>query len=225
MNKQADMLFRFIQRLTPNNPKATVKVFIYDGSVDYIGDMDIESKDQDMYIKIPSPLDQFIEKIVDDNLDKVYEKQQSDDTGFFVVTLTIIPDERKFIIDADAQYYDTQGSETEYDLEDEKPEWFEIVGEYFDSIGNVKSVYATYEGGGDNGYINSKAETNNGNEVELTDDIEKILYRMLLNNYSGWEINEGSQGSFYITRETVIIEHEWNVEKTRDMYLDIQIKV
>ena len=225
MNKQADMLFRFIERLMPNNPKATVKVFIYDGSVDYIGDMDIESKDQDMYIKIPSPLDQFIEKIVDDNLDKVYEKQQSDDTGYFSVTLTIIPDERKFIIDAEAQYYDTQGSETEYYLEDEKPEWFKIVGEYFDSIGNVESVYATYEGVGDDGYINEWAETDNGTTVKITDNITKILYRILSNNYSGWEVNEGSRGSFYITKKTIVVQHEWNVERARDMYLDIQIKV
>lgn len=226
MNKQADLLFRLIKRLKPNNPKGYVKFHVYDEHIDYMSDMDIISGDEGSHIQVPSPLDQFIEKLIDDNLDKIDEKKQSDDTGYVIITLAILPDERKFVINAEAQYYDTEGSGTTYDdLKNEKPEWYKIINEYFDTIGNPENILATYEGGGDSGYLNSNAETDKQTNVEITDDIEDIIYRILNNDLSGWEINEGSQGQVFITRNSIEIEHIWNVERERDMDLDIEIKV
>jgi hypothetical protein len=70
-----------------------------------------------------------------------------------------------------------------------------------------------YNGGGDSGYIEGTFE--NGEEVPA--EVEDFCYRILEDNYGGWEINEGSQGSFFfdLNEKTINLEHEYNTEESK----------
>jgi hypothetical protein len=61
-----------------------------------------------------------------------------------------------------------------------------------------------YDGGGDSGYINSDYRTEDGKTGDTPAAIEDICYD-LLEDYVGWEINEGSSGTFIFTKNTFII--------------------
>lgn len=71
----------------------------------------------------------------------------------------------------------------------------------------------TFQGGGDNGYIDSPImfPDKPSKDMSIVPQLEDVLYDML-NNFGGWEINEGSYGKFTIdTRaETITIEFTWN---------------
>lgn len=69
-----------------------------------------------------------------------------------------------------------------------------------------------YEGSGDSGYIESDIQI--GGEYEkLPDYVESWLYSAL-NQYGGWEINEGSQGDFTFDFNSgeISLEHGENYE-------------
>ena len=68
-----------------------------------------------------------------------------------------------------------------------------------------------YNGSGDSGYLESSFnETGDGVPAAMED----WCYRELSNNYSGWEINEGSDGQFIFNFHYMTIElvHTENIE-------------
>ena len=68
-----------------------------------------------------------------------------------------------------------------------------------------------YNGSGDSGYLESSFnETGDGVPAAMED----WCYRELSDNYSGWEINEGSDGSFIFNFHDMTIEliHTENIE-------------
>jgi hypothetical protein len=79
-----------------------------------------------------------------------------------------------------------------------------------------------FNGGGDSGEIDSK--TDNG--VEVPTDVLNFLYSWLENFYGGWEINEGSQGSFDFdpSERAVFLNFGENTEETVSAGIDFQIK-
>jgi len=79
-----------------------------------------------------------------------------------------------------------------------------------------------FNGGGDSGEIDSK--TDNG--VEIPTDVINFLYSWLENFYGGWEINEGSQGSFDFdpSERAVFLNFGENTEETVSAGIDFQIK-
>jgi hypothetical protein len=76
------------------------------------------------------------------------------------------------------------------------------------------------------GYNLTSIDTKNGYSVldnrQINQDIENICYD-LLQEYGGWEINEGSQGKIIFTKNEIEIEHEWNTEEqyTSDTIIEI----
>ena len=69
----------------------------------------------------------------------------------------------------------------------------------------------TYNGSGDSGYLESSFnETGDG----VPAAIEDWCYRELSDNYSGWEINEGSDGEFIFNFHDMTVEliHTENIE-------------
>jgi hypothetical protein len=72
-------------------------------------------------------------------------------------------------------------------------------------------LIVTYNGSGDSGYLESSFnETGDG----VPAAIEDWCYRELSDNYSGWEINEGSDGQFIFNFHDMTIElvHTENIE-------------
>ena len=103
----------------------------------------------------------------------------------------------------------------------------EIPEEVFDEIFkeySVTEIVCTYTGGGDSGYIESDMELG-GDTVPTAMGIEDYCYSVL-GDFSGWEINEGSQGNirFNLKSKKYSISHEWNTEELRSFsILTIQV--
>jgi hypothetical protein len=70
---------------------------------------------------------------------------------------------------------------------------------------------ATYDGGGDSGYL----EESFTNGEEIPEKIGDWMYNQLEYYYSGWEINEGSSGRFTLDFKDIVINlsHSYNTEE------------
>ena len=86
-----------------------------------------------------------------------------------------------------------------------------LIGEIRASDASINSdgiVRLDYSGGGDSGFLESSFD--GGGSVPA--EIEDWCYRVLEDNYGGWEINEGSQGYFIfdVNNRTIELEHTLN---------------
>jgi hypothetical protein len=155
-------------------------------------------------------------EIYEDDLYEIGPGSLNNPNEYFTVSGEIIPSENKIIIEGvDFQGYNTEGSGSHYDIEDyEEGEsvynYFIQVRKFLDEI-KSDSITITYEGGGDSGYIQNHYESSNGGG-DVPAGIEDICYK-LLEEFGGWEINEGSQGSIMLSRNEIDVEHEWNVQE------------
>ena len=93
----------------------------------------------------------------------------------------------------------------------------DFVNEIIDSVrqvcGEHEYVELRYNGSGDSGYIEGSFEDPS---EEVPANVEDYCYRMLESNYGGWEINEGSQGTFYfdLVDRSITLHHTYNTEET-----------
>lgn len=76
-----------------------------------------------------------------------------------------------------------------------------------------KYIEIPFEGGGDSGYIEDSVVLTDGTRFVIPDNLSNILYDMLP---GGWEINEGSQGTFFIDmkEKTIELEYTENIYET-----------
>jgi hypothetical protein len=99
--------------------------------------------------------------------------------------------------------------------------------DFVKSVGNSKTATVTYEGSGDLGYINSDVELSNGESSDdiLSTELKEWLFNKL-ENFGGWEINEGSQGSFIFNfkDKKVYHEHGENYDESVDFAINTKIK-
>ena len=87
----------------------------------------------------------------------------------------------------------------------------ESIKEIFDSLNNLddikehKTLTLSYNGSGDSGYIENDFDEN----IRVPGNVEDWCYRVLEDNYPGWEINEGSKGffEFYLKNKLIIFQH------------------
>lgn len=61
--------------------------------------------------------------------------------------------------------------------------------------GNI--IRMSFDGGGDDGYVHENGENETGDQIIIPTEFTDFGYRVLEREFSGWEINEGSNG--YIT--------------------------
>ena len=87
------------------------------------------------------------------------------------------------------------------------------VNHLIEECGNTISV--TYEGGGDDGWINDNMDTEKLGEVEVPPIIETMIYEIINIYHSGYENNEGGEGYFMFNFNdgTVTLYHTENVEE------------
>ena len=220
MNRQLKSLFDFLKRMGAT--EGNINFGIWDDNIDYI-DQNI-TNENGKNIPIPPQLDRYLETIVNNHMDEIYKDEREEDTGFRRVYMTFDLENYKIKMEIDAQFYDSETDGSSYDFKDEKPNWGKVVNEVFDELDYNGIIILSYEGGGDSGYIQSEMSlTDKGEEVPIDDRLEDIGYFMLNGSFSGWEINEGSQGHMYFNRQEAWIEHTWNTEKDRECYNDIII--
>jgi hypothetical protein len=177
-----------------------------------------------------STIEEIIQDIIEVYQDKLYELGPGtldSPNDYFSVDGEILPNEGKFIFtNIDYQGYGTEESGTGYGFEeyeegDSMYDTFIAVGKFLDEI-RATSATVGYSGGGDSGAVDINYETPNGLSGIVPDNIENIAY-YLLQEYGGWEINEGSQGNIVFTKDEIEVNHEWNTQEDYNEEINIVI--
>ena len=154
---------------------------------------------------------------VTDNLNEWWNENdfRIDEEGLSYAELVIIPEKREIILKTIYVEYEPGLEEVTTHEYDDDDKVFNTLKEK-----DIKYVYAEFSGGGDSGYIEDNIEVVNINkehsQARLSDivGLEEYLYAML-EDYGGWEINEGSQGQIYfdLDKKMATIEFTWNTEE------------
>lgn len=104
-------------------------------------------------------------------------------------------------------------SQLEWDAQDVEDS--ETLLDAFNDLDEVSDgenvIELTYEGSGDSGYIDG----NLSNSSLTPTSVEDWCYRVLENQYGGWEINEGSRGTFIFTLSprSVVLNHTFYIQE------------
>ena len=135
--------------------------------------------------------------------------------------------ERILTIEAFETVYGTEPHGSIYDLGDIESEFGEetlkAVEELFEYL-NGGEGRVDFSGGGDSGYIDDFMVID-GDQVDIPARIEDMLYDML-NQYAGWENNEGGQGSwiFYPQNKKIEFDFNYNTEEEVSVNLNYEIR-
>jgi len=202
-----------------NRERLYQTITIYNGDdVNYYFSPNTESGSIELPPSITNYLDNLYEKISNMEIES-----DEDDVNYSIIEVIFDFDDNVFRILLTDYVYVTQSFSTESELDenDEKEkEIIETLNQWL-SEGH-KFVKVDYSGGGDSGYIEGAGHGEGGiGDIEIPAGFENYLYNMLELNYGGWEINEGSQGTFIINTEekTVTLEHGMNDERPVDSEL------
>ena len=165
---------------------------------------------------IPSGLIPILQKIMkycDDN--NLIKEPDYDDMNYQRLEYDIDIDSKKINFTRLWSFY-TRGDGSSLTWEDESGK--ELFGNWEEAgvledltIPDDGILTVQYNGSGDSGYLESSFnETGDGVPAAMED----WCYRELSDNYSGWEINEGSDGSFIFNFHDMTIEliHTENIE-------------
>lgn len=147
--------------------------------------------------------------------DLLSQSERKSDTGYYNIKVMVLPKEEKIklillgdILNSSDDFYTKELTSNDN------------ISKYMEQ-NKIDFVSATYYGSGDNGYIedvHTDGEPNNNNDLEF------LLYGFLENAFLGWEIDDGSSGKIEVTREQILIEHEWitrDSEEINEMDLTI----
>lgn len=133
-----------------------------------------------------------------------------------------------FTIDVENKIFDIEITEYEWDTEEYGHSWSFVDIEDNESVvealnlmktNKIESLEVTYDGSGDSGGVDSwNQQPNNPN---ISDQLEGLLedwiYSALEEYHGGWEINEGSSGTFTFfpndEDKTVDLSHNMNTER------------
>jgi hypothetical protein len=146
---------------------------------------------------------------------EVYEEAPGSDTEYYRIVLTIYPFKNKVEISCDYEMYVDESESYSRDINNEK--FIEMFNRK-----EIDEITARYNGGGDSGeieYIEIDGKAANiswGTQDEDEKLIQNTLYGDLERAFSGWEIDDGSNGGIKIFRpydDTIVIdiEHTWNM--------------
>jgi hypothetical protein len=208
--------------------KITQTYTFYDSGYDWgLQELGCEKSNDTKYIATPKVLygllDDILNHMVEEIESEVYN--YNDDISRFDVNVEIYPKKGLLVYsNADIRSYSKEGETHEYEF-DEQDEDDNIVNkcrEFLESLGNPESVTISYDGSGDSGSLDQNGITSDGRNVDLPSDIEDICYHQL-EEFSGWEINEGSSGEIIITNDSLTVDHYWNREEWDNVGLDIGV--
>lgn len=191
---------------------------IIDIDIDGYQRMDIEDFDFNYFsnnysAEIPEPYIDIVKKIFQHVLDeKIIDEYRYDEVNYERLDISLDCQNKELTVGYYYSYYDIGDSSGVQwtDADEGVNEIFEILeSDVTPSGDNILTV--EYNGSGDSGYIESKFT--NGEDVPT--DIEDWCYSELESHFGGWEINEGSQGSFHfdINEKEINLNHTYNTEE------------
>lgn len=169
---------------------------------------------------IPDGFIPILKKIIKFVIEEDLIEYSDEGTNYESVDISIDCESGEISVSYYYSYYDTDnGQSTSWELEemddDEKNHFEEIFQSLRVLFPKKDSVEIEYDGGGDSGYIKDYFTDTS---IAVPNMLESWCYDVLESNFGGWEINEGSQGNFYIDLKNNIIElnHYYNVEQTEN---------
>jgi hypothetical protein len=180
-------------------------------------------------VDITSNFESHLQTILELYTNELYDEGPGSVNGasdYFYVDGEIYPFENKIVFNqVRFTSYGTSDSGYELYVEDHEEEgdiyeYFIETRKFLDEI-KANSATVGYSGGGDSGAIDNNYESENGTG-DVPAGIEDICYK-LLEEYGGWEINEGSQGNIVFTKDEISVNHEWNTEDDDSNEIDIEI--
>lgn len=186
----------------------------YDGNVDY--HFSPWTGRGSAYDILPNKLFDFLDTFFESIKDEILDFLESDSDSRATISLTYETKNRKFLIDEHVLVMDYQSSYNEFEVD--KKELLEDMVQWKESGKLIIKV--DFNGSGDSGYIDDYGITNEGDRHNLSAVWEDELYRILERNHGGWEINEGSEGTFIINNEnqTIDLDFRMNVEESSTGY-------
>lgn len=168
-------------------------------------------------IQIPFPIpivreiSEYVEGVVTDE-DNYYSESGEE---YYNFTFSIIPEKR--IVEVYGVYIEYGiGDESESVIDaNEEPEVFYPIFDYLDEK-NADILEVDVDAGGDSGWIHDRAYDVNGAEIEVSEEMKDVGYK-LLNDFPGWEINEGSTVKFTWDRHRriLIFNFAYNTEESK----------
>jgi hypothetical protein len=187
----------------------------YDGNVDY--HFSPWTNKGGAYDIIPNKLFDFLDNFFDSIKDEVLDSLEASDESRATVSCEYSTRDKTFTIDESIQTMGYESYNQEFEI-DEKELLEDMV--QWKEEGKLK-ISVDFNGGGDSGYIDEVGLINDGNDkYDLSAVWETKLYDILEKNHGGWEINEGSEGTFIIDNENQSIELDFrmNVEESSTGY-------
>lgn len=184
--------------------------FSYDSDF-MLGDKIYWNKNMSVYgggqeIDMPPVIDNFfisvLQKIINiDSLWDYIDDEKADDvTEHGWLYISIYPKTNELEISMSYDVYTSQDRDYEESisdiLENYKPS-SEIQTEIDDWYKKGAIFLATYEGGGDSGYIDDDVKSNIG-ENQIPGIIEDLCYKMINTYERGYELEEGGRGQIYV---------------------------
>lgn len=231
--KQRQIIFIDMEiQLTPEEKKSLSQYFIYIrsfgsttanatcyfeyGSFVYGGDIYTNGRIIEKFKPVELLMERILNDIDPDDFDND-EFHDQDEIDYFSIDFDF--DCLNKTIDVNCNFSVSGHEDT--GISGEIPE--EVFNENFKEY-SVTEIVCTYTGGGDSGYVESDMELG-GDTVPTPSGIEDYCYTVL-EDFSGWEINEGSQGSirFNLKSKEYSIDHQWNTEEPRSFSI-LEIKI
>ena len=166
------------------------------------------SKTIPFLIPVERELSEYMEESVGDDT-----WNEEADQEYYSYELVINPEFRSVEIFGIYTSYGTEPIEETVIEMEEEPEEFKPIFDYLNDEGS-DILEVNVDAGGDSGWIHDTNDDVNGKSITTSNEMEEVCYR-LLNQHSGWEINEGSHAKFTFDphRNILIFEFAYNTEE------------
>lgn len=223
MKNKFKLFMRFVSLLSCEKPYANVQCD--EGNIEYVTfycNGNEKSIPQNMMDILTDVLESYAMELYDEaryHFDDGMSSWSNFDVYFDKTTIKIGG--------TDVTVYGTEDTGSYYEFGDYEEgdsiyDTFIEVQKFLEEI-NSNGVVIDYSGGGDSGYVEGQYQSENGSG-DVPAGIEDICYN-LLEDFGGWEINEGSQGKITLTKKSIDIDHRWNTEESEFFDHEITLTV
>jgi hypothetical protein len=191
---------------------------------------DFESKTNGMTIDSYPEINKIFYQIYENNQDyflSPFNEYSEETSGMFLFTINF--KEKNISFRSLVKYDTTEDSQTDGMVKVlfyRKPQAYdEFVEVYQETTPEYRKLIFTFDGGGDEGYVESSGENEDGDSVELTGPLEDVCYEILENRFSGWEFDKGSYGKIIfdftnVNNVTYYVDFSLNVQSEEEYEYD-----
>lgn len=165
-------------------------------------------------IPFPIPIAREIGEYVENIVTTENYSHAENDEEFYRYELLFRPQDRIIELYGIFSSYGTSDETEEIIDANDDPETMNPIFDYLDEV-RSDIVEVDVDAGGDSGWIHDKAWDVNGKEIDVSDAMQEVGYR-LLNQFGGWEIDQGSTVKFTWDphRRILIFNFAYNTEES-----------